>query len=426
MDAGEHVDELLAGVRPGGCVEAAGRIRVAGDEAVDEAHDVEGGAVDAVVGAQADGRRHGDVGRGQGGDDAVLAAHVVGGGEHLAEGRPAQHPVVAVGVGDPVGEVGAPAGDEVEAERRRDAGHVVLEPPGDVGDVDPGRRLGRGGGGGGGRRSGLGAVGGRRVGHRVFTVERDDRRRRGRRLPPVALGRMPTDVTDATFQTDVLDASTTRPVVVDLWAPWCGPCRTLGPILEQVVDETAGPGRAGQGQRRREPPGRRRRSGCRASRRSSPWRTARWSTGSSAPCPSPRCASSCPACCRARRSASSRPWSPRATRQSLRQALELEPDHAGAIVALAELLAERRQNGDVDEALALIARIPETAGDPPGGGPGPHGRRGVRGDRRGHHVQAGDPPRPGEDRRRRPPAVSSTCSSSSAPTTPARPTTAAA
>ena len=48
------------------------------------------------------------------------------------------------------------------------------------------------------------------------------------------------DVTDASFQTDVIEKSMEVPVVVDLWAEWCGPCKTLGPILETVIAETNG------------------------------------------------------------------------------------------------------------------------------------------------------------------------------------------
>lgn len=48
------------------------------------------------------------------------------------------------------------------------------------------------------------------------------------------------DATEANFQTDVLDASSQQPILVDLWATWCEPCKTLGPLLEKVVTDYNG------------------------------------------------------------------------------------------------------------------------------------------------------------------------------------------
>ena len=45
-------------------------------------------------------------------------------------------------------------------------------------------------------------------------------------------------ITDASFQADVLDSDT--PVLVDFWAEWCGPCKQIGPSLEEISDELAG------------------------------------------------------------------------------------------------------------------------------------------------------------------------------------------
>ncbi len=57
---------------------------------------------------------------------------------------------------------------------------------------------------------------------------------------PAAGGDLIKETTDATFMADVVEASRETPVIVDFWAPWCGPCRTLGPALEAAVTAAKG------------------------------------------------------------------------------------------------------------------------------------------------------------------------------------------
>ncbi|HEV2758675.1 MAG TPA: thioredoxin [Acidimicrobiales bacterium] len=164
-----------------------------------------------------------------------------------------------------------------------------------------------------------------------------------------------TDVTDATFARDVLQRSAEVPVVVDLWAEWCGPCRTLGPILERVVAETGGKVAL-----------------AKVDIDSNPQVAASFSVQSipavfaisggkvvdsfigALPEAAVRefVAKLAPAESEADRLAA------QGDEASLRQALELQHDHPVAVVALAELLAGQ---GNGEEALALLTRVPETS-----------------------------------------------------------------
>jgi putative thioredoxin len=162
------------------------------------------------------------------------------------------------------------------------------------------------------------------------------------------------DVTDQTFQDQVLTRSSTVPVVVDLWAPWCGPCKTLGPSLEKAVAATGGAVELAKVNVDENP------RVAQAFQVQSipavfaihdgqvvdhfigalPEAQVEAFVGRLAPAPS-----------------EADQLVALGDQASLRQALELEPDHAGAIEGLARLLIA---GGEPAEALAILGRIPET------------------------------------------------------------------
>jgi putative thioredoxin len=171
---------------------------------------------------------------------------------------------------------------------------------------------------------------------------------------------MPIDVTDTTFQTEVLDRSQTTPVVVDLWAPWCGPCHQLGPIIEKVVDETAGKVVLAKVNVDENPQvsAAFRVQGIPAVYAVDKGKVVDGFVGAQ---PEPPVREFVERLVPSEAEQQLEALVAAGDEDSLRQALAARPDHHDAIVALAELLAERRQDGDTDEALALLGRIPETS-----------------------------------------------------------------
>ena len=165
------------------------------------------------------------------------------------------------------------------------------------------------------------------------------------------------DVTDASFETDVLERSTQTTVVVDLWASWCGPCKTLGPVLEKVVGEAPGA------------------ELVKVDVDANPRTAATFQVQSIPAVYAIRDRKVVDSFVGALPEAAVRQWvaglSPAPSEvdrliaagdeQSLRKAVELEPASEPAVLALASSLVAQGDDAARKEALGLLARLPETA-----------------------------------------------------------------
>ena len=167
---------------------------------------------------------------------------------------------------------------------------------------------------------------------------------------------MALDVTDATFETEVLQRSLTTAVVVDLWAPWCGPCRNLGPILERVCDATGGKVVLAK-VNVDENPGISRMFQVQSIPAVYAVRNGQVVDGFMGAQPEHLVQQFVAALMPSEADETIGRLLAAGDEASLRQALELDPANESVIVALGELLVASQRS---EEALALLARIPET------------------------------------------------------------------
>ena len=168
------------------------------------------------------------------------------------------------------------------------------------------------------------------------------------------------EVTDATFETAVLDRSVEVPVLVDLWAEWCGPCKTLGPILEKVIDETGGKVVLAKVDvdTNRQTAAAFQVQGIPAVYALKDGKVVDGFVGAQ---PEANVREFIAGLLPSQEEDALAGLLAAGDEASLRQALALDPGHEGAVIALAELLVRRGTPDDQAEALALLERIPESA-----------------------------------------------------------------